>query len=335
MTERTHLSNRNEFTRILPGILVSLGALVVIFIIVDWHEVLTALRQADYKYLLLGIPIYLIAYFFRALAWRTLLKEEASIKKVFLIMQAGYLLNNVLPLRLGELGRAFLLGRTGLGFWRVLSTILIERAFDMILAAGLVLGTLPFVWNSPQSQQVASMVGGLVLIGLIALHFLARYRVWAVATFQKFSNRWTVLARFGVERLEAFFNGLSALVQTTRFIRVLLWMLTSWGLAVVYQYILLLAFEPGAHLLWAAFGVGTASLGVALPSTPSYVGVLEAVWIGVLALFGVPFSTALAYALTAHVLHILISCVFGIYALSQEGETLRQVYTEIRNRRFV
>lgn len=318
--------------RILPGVLVSLVALVIIFIIVDWKEVLTALNQAEYKYLLLGIPVYLIAYGFRALGWRTLLMEEVSYKRVFLTMQAGYLFNNFLPFRLGEVGRAMLLGRSGLGFWRVLSTILIERAFDMILAAGLLIGTMPFVFGSAQSRKVAFGVLGFVLLGLVTMHLLARYQNRVISLFERISARWSLISRFGVERLNAFFQGLTALVQLSRFLRVLAWMIMSWGLALVYQHLLLLAFVPDARLAWTAFGVGTASLGVALPSSPSYVGVFEAAWIGALAIFDVPTSAAFAYAILAHVLHILISVVFGVYALSLEGESLSQLYAEIRDR---
>jgi uncharacterized protein (TIRG00374 family) len=334
MTENKSEKRGSDLLRILPGILVSLVALVIILIIVDWGELLEALSQAEYKYILLGIPVYLVAYVFRSLGWRTLLKNEIPLKDVFLTMQAGYLLNNVLPLRLGELGRAFLLGRKGLGFWRVFSTILVERAFDMILAAGLLLGTLPFVFGASQSSRVAYIVAGIVLMGMLVLHLLARNQAWAVSQYEKLSVRWSLLSRFGVERVQAFFNGLSALVDLKSFIRVLVWMVMTWGLTVVYHFIVLLAFDPGSAMLWAGFGLATAALGVALPSSPSYVGVLEAVWIGSLSLFDVPFSTALAYALTVHLLHIIVSCVFGIYALVREGESLREIYAEIRARRF-
>lgn len=334
MTEKESGKRGSDLLRILPGILVSLVALILILIIVDWGELLEALRQAEYQYLLLGVPVYLVAYGFRALGWKTLLKDEVPFKDVFLTMQAGYLLNNVLPLRLGELGRGFILGRKGLGFWRVFSTILVERALDMILAAGLLLGTLPFVFGASQSSRVAYIVAGIVLVGMLVMHLLARYQDWAIALYEKLSQKWSLLSRFGVERVQAFFAGLSALVDLRRFIRVLSFMVISWGLTVVYHYIVLLAFDPESEFLWAGFGLATAALGVAVPSSPSYVGVLEAVWIGSLSLFDVPFSTALAYALTVHLLHIIISCVFGITALAREGESLGEIYAEIRARRF-
>jgi uncharacterized protein (TIRG00374 family) len=335
MTNNPKSAVQRKYLQFLPGLFVSLAALVIILFVVDWQEVLSALRQADYRYLLLGVPVYLIAYGFRAWAWQTLLIEQVSFRRVFLTMQAGYLLNNILPFRLGELGRAFLLGRTGLGFWRVFSTILIERAFDMVLAAGLLLGTLPFVIRSPESRGISYLVGGAVLAGLVVLHMMARNQEWVVLQYGKLASRWSVFKRFGVKRVRGFINGLSALVQFKRFMRVLIWMLSSWGLAVLYQYILLLAFEPSAQVLWAAFGLATASMGVALPSSPSYLGVFEAAWIGALSLFQVSISTALAYALTIHVIHILVSSVFGIYALMHEGETLSQLYSEIRNQRFI
>ncbi|MBU0510838.1 MAG: flippase-like domain-containing protein [Chloroflexi bacterium] len=332
---QTEDTDRRDLRRILPGLVVSLIALTIVFYFVDWQDVVAAFKQADYRYLLLALPVYLVAYAARALAWRTLLKEEVSFQRTFLTMSAGYLLNNILPFRLGELGRAFLLGRHGLGFWRVFSTIVIERAFDMILAAGLLLGTLPFVWGAPQSRQVALIVGGGVLIGLAALHLLARYRDWAMAQFEKLGGRWQRVRKFGAERLPAFFDGLSVLVDFWRFLRVLGWMTFGWTLAVVYQYLLLLAFVPDAGLLWAAFGLAVSALGVAVPSSPSYIGVYEAAWIGALALFGVPFSTALAYALVGHVIQVIITGIFGVYALTREGDTLSQVYQGIRKRSFI
>ena len=261
MTEKESEKPGSDLLRILPGILVSLVALVIILIIVDWGELLEALSQAEYKYILLGIPVYLIAYGFRALGWKTLLKDEVPFKDVFLTMQAGYLLNNVLPLRLGELGRGFILGRKGLGFWRVFSTILVERALDMILAAGLLLGTLPFVFGASQSSRVAYIVAGIVLVGMLAMHLLARYQDWAVALYEKLSQKWSLLSRFGVERVQAFFTGLSALVDLRRFIRVLAFMVVSWGLTVVYHYIVLLAFDPECSILVGWIWIGNRSIG--------------------------------------------------------------------------
>jgi uncharacterized protein (TIRG00374 family) len=325
-------ARRNDFWRILPGILVSLIALTIVLYIVDWQEVLSAWRQADYRYIWIFLPIYLISYIARSMAWRTLLKEEEPLRRVFLIMNAGYLLNNTLPFRLGELGRAFLLGRKGLGFWRVLSTILIERALDIILAAGLFLGAV-LMLGSSQTDQMPLLIGSLVLLCLLALYVLARKQDWVLKQFNRLGQRWPRLMVLGEEWLRSFLDGLSALVDYRRFLRLLGWMVFSWVLAVYVQFLLIRAFIPDAQLLWAAFSVGVSSLGVALPSSPAHVGVYEAAVVGALSLLGVSPSIALAYALTHHVLYILFTGVFGVYALVSDGEALGSIYRNLRKRR--
>lgn len=276
------------------------------------------------------ILVYTIGLGLRAMAWRSLLKEEVSYRNVFLVLNAGYLLNNVLPFRLGELGRAFILGRKGLGFWRVFTTILIERAFDMAIVAGLVLGTLPAVWGSAGANQVAVLVMGVVLTGLFVLHLLARNRDKALALFDKLSLRSPRLLALGKHRIQAFFTGLAALTDFSRFAQVLAWMMAAWLSAVLAQFLLLRAFAPSANFLWAAFGQGVVALGVALPSSPAYVGILEAAWVSALTLVGLQPGTALAYAFASHLLNIVVTGLIGGYALANEGFSLGNLYYRIR-----
>ena len=117
----------------------------------------------------------------RGLAWRTLLREKASYRDVFLTLSEGYLLNNVLPFRLGELGRAFLLGRkANLGFMEVLSTIVIERVLDLAFSAAILLSAVPFVVGAAGAGKIAILMGVLVVVGLLTLYLLARNREWAL-----------------------------------------------------------------------------------------------------------------------------------------------------------
>ena len=317
--------------RILPGVLLSLIALAAVFYFVDLKEVGHAFEEADYWYLIPVVVVYTTALGIRGLAWRALLSDEPPFKQVFLILNAGYLLNNILPFRLGEIGRAFLLGRKGLGFWRVFTTILIERAFDMALVAGMVLSTLPFIWGASRAQQVALLVAGVVLAGVAALHLLARHQARALSIFERLGSRWPPLLQLGKDRIEAFFAGLSALTDVRRFLKVLGLMVVNWFLAVVAQFLLLRAFVPSAHLLWAVFGQGIVALGVAVPSSPAYVGVLEAAWVGALSLVGVAPAEALAYAFASHLLNIAVTGLIGGYALLKEGQSLSRLYYRIRD----
>jgi len=331
MTDQTTgKSTQSTLWQMVPGILVSLLMLGILFRFFDWKDVLDALRQAEWKYLFLAVPIYLLSYVLRAFAWWTILKEAVSFWRVFLTMHIGYLLNNVLPFRLGELGRAYLLGKDGLGFWRVFSSILIERAFDMIIAVGLVLGILPFVLISSNTQQVAILIGVIVFLGLLTLYLLARNRIWAVAQFEMLGARWPLILRLGENRLDAFLEGLEVLTSPGRFARVLISLAVSWVMAISIQYLVLRAFYPDARILHALTTQGISALGVALPSSPGYIGVFEAAIVGALALFGISFSTAFAYALTLHLMYILMTGVFGAYGLAISRISLGEIFQNVR-----
>ena len=75
--------------------------------------------------------------FVRAVVWRTLLRDRPSYRDTLLSLGEGYLLNNFLPFRLGEIGRAFMLSRrSGMSFSEILPTIVIERAVDLFFTRG-------------------------------------------------------------------------------------------------------------------------------------------------------------------------------------------------------
>ena len=121
------------------------------------------------------------------------------------------------------------------------------------------------------------------------------------------------------------------ITEGRRFLLAVLLMAVSWGLGVVQYTTLLLAFFPDGKLLWAAFSLGVGALGIAAPSSPGAVGVLELALVGALAVFGLDPSTALAFALTVHLLQYVITGVLGAIALARDGETLAGMYRQVRH----
>lgn len=321
---------KSTWRSMLPGLAVSIFALVVLFRLFDWHEVLAALQQVQWGWLLIALPLYFVSYFLRAFAWYLILQKTIPYRKVFFAMHAGYLLNNVLPFRLGELGRVYLLGRDGPGFWRIFPSVLIERSFDMVFATTLLLGSLPFVLNTSNAQQIAWLVGGVVLVGIILLYLLARYRQWALIQFERLGLRWPALLRLGRKRVEAFLDGLGALTSPKRFLQIFGFITGGWIFAVLIQFLFLRAFYPNAQLIHATFTQGVSALGVAVPSSPGYVGVFEAAIVGALAAFEIPPSTAFAYAVTMHLAYIMITGTLGAYGLASAQLSIGEIFRKLR-----
>jgi uncharacterized protein (TIRG00374 family) len=318
--------------RWLPGVVISLVAIIFIIYKFDLRSLVKAIRSANYWILLLCLGISVVWLAVRALAWRTLLRGKASYRDVFLTLSEGYLLNNFLPFRLGELGRAFLLGRkANLGFMEVLSTIIIERTLDVAFSAAILLSAVPFVVGAAGAGKIAALMGVLVLAGLLTLFVLARNREWAMHRFERLSARWPAFQARGRGFISSFLTGLEGLTNGGLFIRVLFWMIIDWAIAILQFYLLLVAFFPHPQPVWALFGLGAAAFGNAVPSLPGGIGTYDAALAGALTIVSGDPTTSLAATLVAHIFNYIITGIIGAYALATEGETLMGVYHQLRH----
>ncbi len=350
-----------EWLRLIPGLLVSIIALGIVFFVTDFQKLIAALRQADYRLVALCVGISLGWVLVRSAAWRTLMRKLPHYKDVFFAVNEGYLLNNLLPFRLGELGRAFLLGRkpdrTGQlnGFWRVFPTILIERALDMIFAVAVLAISLPFAIGNLQGSGVdhrwsdlaaptAAFLGALMILAFFALYLLAHNRHRAIQALDQLGLRCTqrrllvpkAVFSFGGKTLPAFISGLEVLTNGKLFLAAMGWFILNWGLAVLQYLVLMAAFFPEARSLanslhWAGFALGVSALGLAAPSSPGNVGVLEGAIVAALSILGLDPSAALAFAITIHMIQVVVTTGVGVFALSQEGETLLGLYRQLRS----
>jgi len=320
--------------RWLPGVLISLVAIAAILYFVDLQRFADALRSANYWLLLAFMTTSLVWLLVRGIVWRTLLRGKASYRDVFLTICEGYLLNNFLPFRLGEVGRAFLLGRKArLDFMEVLPTIVIERVVDLAFSAAILLSAVPFVVGASGAGRIALVIGGLVVVGLVVLYLLARNRDWALGLFNRLTSRWPKMQqKMGNDFLAPLFSGLAILTDGWLFVRFMLWMTLNWGIAILEFFILILAFFPKAQLLWALFGLGAVAFGNAIPSLPGAVGTYEGALGGALTLMSGDQSTALAVAIVAHLVGYFLTGIIGLSALSSEGETLMGIYRRLRKR---
>ncbi len=319
-----------ELRKMLPGLLISLTLVAAILHFVDLQAVREAFKKANYGLLLVVFSLGMVWLLVRGMVWRTLLRERALYRDVFLTLMEGYLLNNFLPFRLGEIGRAFLLSRKSeLKFVEILPTIVIERVTDLVFSAAILAAAVPFVVGAGGAERIAFIIGGGMLLGLAAMYILALNRRWALDVFYHVSRRWPVAQRLGGRFLEAFLNGLGVLTNPWLSARFFGWMTLNWGMAIVQYYLLALAYYPQAEPVWGMFSLGAAAFGGAIPSLPGAVGTLEGAYGGALTLLSGDQSTALAIALTWRVFNYAYTLTFGLYGLSREGQTIGGLYREL------
>ena len=323
-----------DWKRWLPGAVISIALIAAILYFVDLGEMVKAIRTANYGLLSIALVIGFLWMVVRAQVWRTLLRNRASYMDVFWTVGEGYILNNFLPFRLGEIGRAFLLSRkSSMKFMEILPTIVIERVMDLGYSAVILLAALPFVVGAEGSERIGIIVGIVVFIGFILMYVLARSNQWALDIFHKLSARWSVLQRVGGSFLESFFAGLGVLTDGWLFLRFIFWMTLNWGIAIVSYYLIIRSFFPQTQIIWAMFGLGAAAFGGAIPSLPGAVGTFEGAFGGAITLLTGDESTALAVALTGRLYNYLNSGLIGGIGLAREGQTLSGIYEQLKNLR--
>ncbi len=258
--------------RLALGILISLTALAVLFWFIDGKQVISALKQVNLIWIAPVLVLLFVSLMTRAAAWRIILKNRVSFVKSFLILNAGYFVNTILPFRIGEAARAFLLIPSGFSFWEAFPTILLERMFDIVFAVSLFLTGLTFVLNFSQGIVYASILGGLVLVGFGILYFLVKNQDQVLVLLEGISLPWTKVHAWLIKQLRSILSGLIVLTDSWQLMKAFSFMFLSWGIAVFYQYLLLKAFIPDARLIWAVFALGALALGVSVPSSPGNIG---------------------------------------------------------------
>ena len=121
--------------RIAIGIGVSVFLLGFFALTTDFRRMVDALASANYWFALPAAGMYLVSIYFRSMRWTVMLRHLKPVKttRVYPVVTIGYMANNILPMRLGELVRSYYLGeREGVSKTAALATVLAERVFDAL-----------------------------------------------------------------------------------------------------------------------------------------------------------------------------------------------------------
>jgi hypothetical protein len=167
--------------RLWFGVVVSAVCLYLAAHGVDWGSLQGALRQVQAAPLLLALGLSLWIALARAYRWRAVLAPNSrpKIRRLFNLLNAGYFVSNVAPLRLGDVLRAYLLAELEhLSVVRALSTVVVERILDTLTIMVLLLVLVPVVSLPTDLLRPALGVG---LVAVLALSLLGVGREGALS----------------------------------------------------------------------------------------------------------------------------------------------------------
>jgi uncharacterized protein (TIRG00374 family) len=324
---------------LLLGLVISAAALYVALRGAQLNRVAEALGSARYGFALLALAIVTASTYARGLRWSAVVRGRLSPTRGFWLFNAGFLFNNVLPLRLGEVVRAYLAARQPpLRFAEALSSIVVERLLDMLSLVAIlaVLLQLPELavprWAA--SAGLLMLVGSLA--GMVALYLAARFPAWVARTAGRLVERFPLPERFTAEsvggQLESFLDGLVSLRDFRAFSLAVAYSALAWLMSGLAGWVLLFAFaefgRPGLEIGFLA--IAGAGLGIAVPSLPGAVGPFEAAVKLALVAVGYAQEPALSYALVLHGINFVTTSVLGAIGLLREGLTFGEVASAAR-----
>lgn len=306
---------------------------------VDFREMAGDMAKANW-FLLLGvsIPAHILALYLRALRWRHLTDAVQPIGTgpLFRAVSVGFMTNNVLPLRVGEVVRTWYLAReTGGSAASLFGTVILERVLDAIMVVALVFGVLAMLGIGREDAIARVAMVGLLPAALAPLAFvvglrLAPERVIATVhvVLRPFPDRFAETAEGLLRRVG---EGLGALSGGSHLFWIGFHTLTIWLVASTLP--LLIGFwsldmqfgSPWRELLAAWTTLGAVGVSVAIPSAPGFFGPYHAACKFALERFGVPADTAVALGTLVHGVFWLTLTALGLLVLRLRRTSLGEI----------
>jgi len=317
-----------RWRNLVISLLVSGGFLYLAFRNVQLDELGGALRRVNGGWLLVSIGLSLLIMVFRAWRWQLELwpLERVALGRLWVITAVAYMAINLLPVRLGEVVRPWLLSRRShVSFSNVVGNIVVEKTLDSVIIVFYILVGLLMVENLPlwvRRGAIFPAVAAAILVSLVLLFW------WRG---EAFVDRWVLHSlppRFGSNLksvLASVADGMRVIPNPRLLLAVFLVSLGLWFLPILSSYIMILAFDlhvPFSAALVVFIFVG---FGTALPNLPGMIGPYQYACQLALGLFGVSDVEGLAYGLVLNAVQFLTLLAQGLLALPIAGVSFAEI----------
>ncbi|MBC8089079.1 MAG: flippase-like domain-containing protein [Phycisphaerae bacterium] len=305
---------------------------------VEFRDVWQVLRSSNLALFVLGTAVATCMFPLRAIRWQPILEPVAGripFAPLWRATAIGMMANNVLPLRAGEVARALALTRQvpRVALATSLSSLAVDRLFDAIIVFLLMFGAMLDPAFPADVRIKGLTIPQMATSGLVLMIILLVGCYTVVLQPERVQKLLSTVALRIMPRFEPalirFFGhvagGLAVLKDSRRFLVVLGWALAHWLVHALGLYICFVAVGVDVPFSAALFLQGILAIGVAVPSSPGFVGVFEgAATIG-LAVYGVPTTLAVSWAIGYHVLSFIPITTMGAWYFVRLGLGMKEL----------
>jgi uncharacterized protein (TIRG00374 family) len=310
----------------LVGLVLTVVFLLLALQRIDLQGFVNELRHFNYVWLFPSVLCTLLGYVLRTVRWRVILSgaARAPLSTLFAVLIMGFATNNILPGRLGEFWRAYLLGRKrNVRKTFALASVVVERVFDGLTLIALLAIVSMAIQLPDKGREVELIAAAVFLAATLGLILL----LWKPAVVQVPLRRVLGyfhggLAAWIEERFEAFVDGLSPLRRAP----VLLfasglsagvWLLEG-GSYVLLSRGLNLNLPANLELPGIGLALVTINLGIMVPSGPGYLGTQEFFGTTALGAVGANPQAAAALIVISHVVQYALVTGLGLVFFARE-----------------
>ena len=339
------------------GLFVSAAALYFAFRNVPISDLINYLASINYFWILPALFVVIVSFWLRAVRWQIILESsrKISIWRAFHPMMIGFMINCVLPGRLGEVARPVILQqKEQVPFTTGLATVAAERIFDLLLLLLLFLVTVSVIQIRPEINVAfgdyqlnretldtifsgmfklgAVLIIGIILFTIDSSRILFHKIILSVPNLFFFtSNQFKAKIRNKlcdrlINIMENFAKGFSLIRYPKKIILCALFSLLIWGL-IVFSYYLFSLGSPGINLTLSELAVVMVIICffISLPSVPGWWGLWEAAGVFALSLFGVTSKEAAGFTLANHALQVFPVIIIGLASAMFLSVNIRQI----------
>lgn len=279
------------------------------------------MKSFNLIYALPATITYALSYVVRAIRWKELLSVSKKINYtgVLKALYIGYMANNLLPARMGELYRAHILGtEQKIKRSSALASIVAERIFDGLTLFFLLVILIAFFYNTPWLLQICIVTGIIFLGGFCVIIYISRstpgsYRfiIKSINIFPEFiKNKLKII-------ITSFIEGLGVIKSFKGFLLILLTSITAWSLEWATMFIIVSGFNLNVTIqpVTIAFLLVLVAFSTMIPSGPAFVGPYQYAFILALDMISISKDTALAIAVTTQFVMMAPVIVTGMILL--------------------
>lgn len=322
--------------KLLVGIAISAACLFLLFRKIDLDKMGQAFAAMDYGYLVPALVLTFVSYYLRAVRWMFLLSpmKKTRLGNLFSSTLIGYMANNLLPARLGELVRAYSLGRKeGIATSAVFASLVVDRLCDgFTILLVLVITSLTIRLPAGMEEvQHAMVVGGYVTFALYlgVLGFLVLLRIrteWTLRVVKRLLEPVSArLAGKSAELLGSFISGIRfpatfAGMAATAGSSILIWAAAIWPVD-----LLLRSFGVVLPVTASMFIMVFLVFAVMVPASPGFVGTHHFACVTALSAFGIGSEKALSIAIVIHAMGFFPVIFAGLYCLWRDKLSIRKI----------